>query len=240
MIDWLRRDRQPPTVILAGQTVPVVLRRHARTRRMTLRLAPDGSEVRVTLPQWGRTADAVDFARSRIAWLESQFARIPVAAPPRAGGTLRYCGLDLQIAWAPHHPRKPRLADDALLIGGPETGLEARLRRWLEQEALMLMGQDLGEYCQHAGVPVPALRLSRAQRRWGSCAGDGTIRLNWRLVQAPAAVRRSVVAHEVAHLVHFDHSPAFHALLDAIFEDDLDAANGWLRREGRSLYTAFG
>jgi hypothetical protein len=36
---------------------------------------------------------------------------------------------------------------------------------------------------------------------------------------APDAVRRSVVAHEVAHLVHFDHSPAFHALLDALFEE---------------------
>lgn len=240
MIDWLRRDRQPPTVILAGQTVPVVLRRHARTRRMTLRLAPDGSEVRVTLPQWARTADAVDFARSRIAWLESQFTRIPTAEPPRAGGALRYCGQDLHIAWSPHHPRKPRLADDALVLGGAETGLETRLRRWLEQEALMLMGQDLAHYCAHAGVAVPALRLSRAQRRWGSCAGDGTIRLNWRLVQAPTAVRRSVVAHEVAHLVHFDHSPAFHALLDTIFEGDLETANRWLRREGRSLYTAFG
>ena len=61
MIDWLRRDRGPPQIVLAGRTVPVVLRRHARTRRMTLRLAPDGSEVRVTLPQWGRTADALDF-----------------------------------------------------------------------------------------------------------------------------------------------------------------------------------
>ena len=80
MIDWLRRDRQPPSVMLAGQAVPVVLRRHARTRRMTLRLAPDGSEVRITLPQWGRTADAVDFAQARRDWLETQLARIPAAA----------------------------------------------------------------------------------------------------------------------------------------------------------------
>ncbi|WP_244925494.1 M48 family metallopeptidase [Caenibius tardaugens] len=101
MIDWLRRDRQPPTVILAGQTVPVVLRRHARTRRMTLRLAPDGSEVRVTLPQWGRTADAVDFARSRIAWLESQFARIPVAAPP---GLAARCAIAGRICRSPGRP----------------------------------------------------------------------------------------------------------------------------------------
>jgi predicted metal-dependent hydrolase len=53
-------------------------------------------------------------------------------------------------------------------------------------------------------------------------------------------VRRSVVAHEVAHLVHFDHSPAFRALLAGLFEGDLDDADQWLRLEGRGLYAAFG
>ena len=82
--------------------------------------------------------------------------------------------------------------------------------------------------------------LSNAQRRWGSCARDGTIRVNWRLVMAPDLVRRSVVAHEVAHLVHFDHSPAFHATLGALFEHDIRAANRWLKREGRGLYATLG
>ncbi|MDD3798647.1 MAG: SprT family zinc-dependent metalloprotease [Novosphingobium sp.] len=240
MIDWLLRTSEPPSLPLAGRTVPIALRRHARATRMTLRLAPDGSEVRVTLPQWGRTIDALEFARSRSRWLESQMARIPSVIPPAPGGLLHHCGRPLRVAWSPDLPRKPRIADGEVRVGGPESGLAARLRRWLEQEALALMGGDLAHYCARTGVSAPALRLSRAQRRWGSCAGDGTIRLNWRLVQAPCEVRRSVVAHEVAHLVHFDHSPAFHALLREIFEGDLPAANAWLKREGRGLYAAFG
>jgi predicted metal-dependent hydrolase len=102
------------------------------------------------------------------------------------------------------------------------------------------MGEDLAEYCTRASRPLAPLSLSRAQRRWGSCSGKGDIRLNWRLVQAPDFVRRSVVAHEVAHLHHFNHSPAFHAVLRDIYDDDLDAANRWLRRHGRSLYATFG
>lgn len=81
---------------------------------------------------------------------------------------------------------------------------------------------------------------SRAQKRWGSCSDKSRIRLNWRLVQAPDYVRRSVVAHEVAHLVHFDHSPAFHALLGEIYEGDIKLADGWLKQYGRSLYASFG
>jgi predicted metal-dependent hydrolase len=53
-------------------------------------------------------------------------------------------------------------------------------------------------------------------------------------------VRRSVVAHEVAHLVHFDHGPRFRTLLGDLFEGDLAAADLWLKREGRSLYLPFG
>jgi hypothetical protein len=102
------------------------------------------------------------------------------------------------------------------------------------------MTEDLAFYCERAAQPLAKLLLSSAQRRWGSCARGGTIRMNWRLVMAPAEVRRSVVAHEVTHLVHFDHSPAFHALLDELYEGDMRAANRWLKRHGRGLYQPFG
>ena len=110
----------------------------------------------------------------------------------------------------------------------------------LEGEAQRLLEADVAFYCERAGLTVPPLKLSRAQRRWGSCSDRKAIRINWRLVQAPDAVRRSVVAHEVAHLVHFDHSRRFHALLAEIFDDDLPAAERWLKAHGRRLYASFG
>jgi len=231
-------------VTVGGRELPLAIRRHPRARRLTMRLAPDGSEVRITLPRWGRTLDALVFVRNRTEWLESQLAAVPRAAPPTPGGALAYRGERLTIAWHAQHKRTPVTADGELRIGGPAETLSARLRRWLEAEALRLLAEDLAQYCALAGLPVPELRLSRAQRRWGSCSGPKErgrcIRVNWRLVQAPDAVRRSVVAHEVAHLVHFDHSPAFRALLGRLFEGDLQTADDWLRGEGRSLYAAFG
>lgn len=244
MIDWLRRSREEPSVTVAGRILPLAIRRHPRARRLTMRLAPDGSEVRITLPRWGRTLDALVFARSRTEWLEGQLAAVPEAVPPAPGGAIAYRGERLAIAWDSRLRRKPEAVGGELHIGGPAETLAPRLRRWLEAEAFRLTADDLAHYCTKAGLALPMLRLSRAQRRWGSCSGpkEGArcIRVNWRLVQAPDAVRRSVVAHEVAHLVHFDHSPAFRAFLAGLFEEDLEAADEWLRREGRSLYTAFG
>jgi hypothetical protein len=240
VIDWLRTPPLDPEIELGGRRVPIVLKRLRNARRLTLRLAPDGSEVRITLPAWAEGREAIAFAHARSGWLAEQAAKLPPRAAPEPGGEVRYRGRTLRLAWEARAPRSPAIIGEALRIGGPEAGLEARLRRWLEGEALRLAEADMREYCAAAGLdPVP-IGLTRAQRRWGSCSDRSRIRINWRLVQAPDAVRRSVVAHEVAHLVHFDHSPAFHALLARLFEGDIAAADRWLKANGRGLYAAFG
>jgi len=244
MIDWLHgtaSSRAPETDIdLGGQRLPIAPRRLHNARRLTLRLAPDGSEVRISLPAWAQAREAIAFAHARKSWLADQLAKLPARAVPAPDGDVRYRGATLKVAWDAGAARRPCVDNDALRIGGPETGLEGRIRRWLEAEALRLAEADMHDYCAAAGLdPVP-ISLTRAQRRWGSCSDKSRIRINWRLVQAPDFVRRSVVAHEVAHLVYFDHSPAFHALLARIFEGEIAAADRWLKDHGRGLYVSFG
>jgi predicted metal-dependent hydrolase len=240
VIGWLKRSALEPALELAGRSVPIALKRHPTARRLTMRLAPDGSEVRITLPRWAAAAEAIAFAHARKDWLEGQLARVPARAAPAPGGEVRYRGRALRLEWSAAAPRRPAIIGDGLRLGGPEARIAPRVRRWLEDEALALAEADMQDYCAAAGLaPVP-VSLSRALRRWGSCSDRQRIRINWRLVQAPDFVRRSVVAHEVAHLVHFDHSPAFHALLARIYEGEIAAADRWLREHGRSLYAAFG
>jgi hypothetical protein len=240
MIDWLRRAPEDSTVEIAGRALPVAIRRHPTASRMTLRLAPDGSEARVTIPRWGRTADALAFARDRTGWLAAQIASIPQPVLLANGISIAFRGEPLTITWRPGGSREPVRDGNELRLGGPEDRIPARVKRWLAKQATGLMEGDLADYCTEAGIAVPALRLTNARRRWGSCSSGGTVRINWRLVMAPDHVRRSVVAHEIAHLVHFDHSREFHALLAQLYGPDLDRAERWLREHGRTLYAPFG
>ena len=231
----------PPQVRVGDRILPLEVRKLPHARRLTLRLAPDGNAVRVSMPRWASTHEALAFATSRSDWLAAQIARVPVAVAIEPGATVAYRGQDLAIEWSAKAGRKPIVIDDRLIIGGPRESLPTRTARWLESEAQRLIAEDLAQYCARLGNrEPPRVALSRARRRWGSCAADGTIRINWRLIMAPDAVRRSVVAHEVAHLAHFDHSPAFHQCLTTLFEGSVDAANLWLKRHGPALYQPFG
>lgn len=240
MIEWLRKEAQSPQIELSGRPVPIEVKRHPKAKRLTLRLAPDGSAVRITMPKWSATKEAIAFAHARTAWLEAQLAKVPQIRNPVTSGELPFLGRDLAIDWREDAPRKPNLAADILTIGGPQDTLEKRLIRWLENEAQQHFEGDAAFYCERARLPAASVKLTRAKRRWGSCSSEGVLRLNWRLIMAPDFVRRSVVAHEVAHLVHFDHSPAFHDLLDRLYEGDIGQPNRWLSQHGRTLYASFG
>jgi predicted metal-dependent hydrolase len=240
MIDWLRRAGPEAEVQLNGETVPIMLRRHPTAKRLTLRLAPDGRAVNITLPAWAHDSEALAFAHARAGWLAEQHAKIPRQRAPEPGGTVQYRGEFLSLCWEPTALRRPVLDDGQLVLGGPQESFAGRIRQWFEREALRLIESDMRDYCAAAQLDEVPVALSRAQKRWGSCSDRSRIRINWRLIQAPDHVRRSVVAHEVAHLVHFDHSPAFYGLLDDIYEADIKTADRWLKQNGRSLYVSFG
>ncbi len=239
-MDWLNPFKEKPGVTIDGRIVPIAIRRHPTAKRLTMRVASDGSEIRVTMPRWGQSREATAFAAARLCWIEAQLKAARTADPPGNGSNVPFNGRMLTVVWDAQLPRAPRLHDTGLRLGGPEASIVPRIERWLREAALTHMQADLHTYCDRAGVAAPGLALSRAKRRWGSCSTSGTVRVNWRLIMAPEFVRRSVVAHEVAHLVHFNHSAAFHAVLADIYESDLPAANRWLKTKGRDLYRYFG
>jgi predicted metal-dependent hydrolase len=66
------------------------------------------------------------------------------------------------------------------------------------------------------GLPQPSsIRWVANQRhRWGSCTpSTGDIRISDRIAAFPSWVLDAVIVHELAHLVHLHHTPAFWSLV---------------------------
>src|SRR3546814_8598951 len=95
-----------------------------------------------------------------------------------------------------------------------------RIERWLKAQALDLVERESRALAAAAGLAVGRVGIGDPRSRWGSCTATGDLRYSWRLAMAPDHVRRATVAHEVAHLRHMDHGPAFHALVGELHDGD--------------------
>jgi predicted metal-dependent hydrolase len=210
--------------------------RHARARRMRLAVDPRDGKVRLTLPPRASLKKGLAWAAEQSVWIATQQARLPGSLPLAPGAHFPFAGREIEVGHVPAAPRTPELEGETLICGGPREGLERRVERWLRAEALRVLSTETAEYAERAGVSVTRVSVGDPRGRWGSCASSGAIRYSWRLILAPEFVRRATVAHEVAHRIHMNHSPAFHRLVETLFEADPTPARHWLRRNGAGLH----
>ena len=229
-----------PMVDIEGEQVPVRIKRTRQARRISMRADTVRREIRITMPVYAPTATALAFVAQKRQWIASRFETAPVSVSIGHGETIAFSGEPHKIVWLPDGSRRVRrnMGDEGaeLHLGGPEEMVGQRIIRWLREEARTLFAQDLQDYCDKAGEIAPSLSVGDPRSRWGSCSSRGTISLSWRLVMAPTFVRRSVVAHEVAHMRHMDHSPAFYDWFEALYEGDRKTADQWLKMHGPALH----
>ena len=69
------------------------------------------------------------------------------------------------------------------------------------------------------GLTPTGLKITSSRTRFGSCSGKNSICFSWRLMQYPPEAIDYVVVHELAHIRHHDHSPAFYALIERYMPD---------------------
>lgn len=74
-------------------------------------------------------------------------------------------------------------------------------------------------WAERTGVSPSKVSIASQRRRWGSCLPSGEVRLNWRIVGAGKRLVEYVVAHELTHLRHPDHTPAFWRALGSVMPD---------------------
>jgi predicted metal-dependent hydrolase len=220
---------------LIGET-PVRLKVSPRARRMRLSVDPRTRCVLLTVPRRVSRRRALAWASGHRAWIEKALADIPPPLAFAPGASVPFRGEPHSIDWDAARPRRIEPVEGRLVAGGPLDGLERRILRWLKAEALAFLKQETAEFAAKAGVTVARIGIGDPVSRWGSCSSNGAIRYSWRLILAPDFVRRATVAHEVAHRVHLNHGPEFHAFLADLLGADPRPARAWLKREGAALH----
>jgi predicted metal-dependent hydrolase len=210
---------------IGDAAVPYQLRRSRRRR--TLGLTVTTSEVRIHAPSWTPRAEIEGYVRKQHDWLQRAWARMQSRAPQpcipaEPLSEVRYLGRVLALDIRPVlFSEVQRQGNTLYVYVPPDADADALIRNWLLARAGRLLAWRLARIARTLGRAPSRFALSNAQTQWGSCTRRGHVRLNWRLVQAPLSLIDYVAAHELAHLVHLDHSPRFWAKVAELCPDAL-------------------
>lgn len=237
-----------PTLRVGKTSIPYTITHSPRAKRQ--RIVVTAGMVEVIVPS-GTTDDQVaDFMHDRRRWVfdtrSKMLERLPKPEPARryvSGAKVPYRGRQTRVTLTEGTTSEIRITyrngfvievPQGLLPADRDAQVEAAMVDWLKGRLREDVAVLLDRTCKRLSVEAKGFRLREQKHLWGSCGKDGIVYLNWHLIFAPKLVLEYAVVHEVCHLRHRTHSPAFWSLVRSVIPD-YEARKAWLDHhvEGR-------
>lgn len=221
-----------------------LVRSNRRRRTIEITIEPDG--VRVASPMRTPNAEIEATVREREAWIRKHLAaprEMPRVATYEDGETLTFLGRPVPLL-VHERPGRPRAALDFfnLRVSVPprldadrrQATVRTTVLNWYRERAVEVIPLRVEGWARSMGCEPSRVVVKEQKQRWGSCGPDGVLRFNWRLVLGAPALLDYVVVHELAHLRHPHHGPAFWRAVARHMPDYRERRNR-LREWGRTL-----
>jgi predicted metal-dependent hydrolase len=203
-------------IALGERSVDYVLLRRRGRRGVALKVDEGG--LTVSAPATLPLAHVERFVRESEPWVLRKIAEWSSRQVPLTtwtdGARLPFLGGGLELRLSPPGRTSAERHEGELWVRTPG-GTGEQVRRavigWYKRAATEYLAERVAVLSARSGLAPPRFMLSSAMGRWGSCNSRREVRLTWRLVKAPPELVDYVVCHELAHLRHMNHSPAFWA-----------------------------
>ena len=220
--------------------------------RETVGLRIDESmEMEVRAPMTASLSDVEAVLDDRKEWiLEKLYGLSKQADTPRqkeflSGEKLRYRGRQYRLKVVETGVQNPEISFDGNefslevhRIDAPGDEVSVRRKReavvdWYRQRASEELPERAERFAPKLGTDGVEVGVGEPEGKWGVYE-DGTVSLNWRLVLAPVRIQDYVAVHELAHVVHDEHTDSFWNTVGALLPDYEDRRE-WLRLNGNTL-----
>ena len=192
-----------------------------RARRKSIGLIITTKGLLIRAPKWTPLYEIDAAITERNAWIVSalarQTARRSQLAAYRDGGHVLFRGSKLKVEVRQGLFDSIDLTEKHCIVTTFDGTFNAdAFDEELKRIASLELPQIARNMATDAGLPLVSEKLSSARTMWGSCTSTGRVRLNFRLLQLAPELMRHVIAHELAHLVEFNHSKRFWAIVEGL------------------------
>ena len=221
--------------------LPIEVVRTNREKTASIKIV-DGS-VRVIVPQKLSDARVDELIQKRTPWIRQKLRQHSETVIPKPkeyvrGENFTYLGRNYRLKLVSGGLCEVRLKGGYLELGVSKGTKEKDIRNalvdWYEKHALERLTEKTARYSKIMGVSPNSITVRDYKARWGSCSSKGEISYNWRIIIAPHHIVDYVVVHELCHLKHPNHSPAYWKSVKREVSD-YEVCRQWLKERGSSL-----
>ncbi len=201
-----------------------------RTKRRTVSISVREGTVVVHAPLRSSQAAIDAIVQKRADWIARNLMRQRAELALRNrfalhyGSSVLFLGEEKRLIPAAVPHTQLRGGEIALPEGLDSEGIRQGLIRFYKEQARVILAEKLTRFAPLVGVAVPALRITSAKGRWGSCSGSA-VNFTFRLMMAPEDAVDYVVIHELCHKKEMNHQLQFWNLVkEAVPEYPVAAA----------------
>jgi len=206
-----------------------------RSKRRTVSLQiNDRAELVVRVPNNFSSEDIQKIIDKNMEWIirhkEEVRERISWYEPKKfvEGEEFLFLGRRYKLHLLGNLNSSPFLRSGRIIMDRDATDRRGSLIRWYMSSAQIELSRRTEYISRRTGLKYSGIKVTWAEKRWGSCSKNGQINYSWRLVMAPENVIDYVVLHELSHTVFRNHSRDFWALVRKHMPD-YPSRNKWLR-----------
>jgi predicted metal-dependent hydrolase len=193
----------------------VKIHKVVRSRRRTIALVV-GADATLTVraPMQTSMEYIEDLVRRKLKWIKNKIAEVEARPPAsrkrfESGESFLYLGDPYRLHIVSNAEVPLAFKREFVLAREYRDKARELLVNWYKQEARKKLTDRVEWHARRFGLTVGPIRITDAQKRWGSCSRSNSLNFSWRLIMAPLRVVDYVVIHELAHTVERSHSRDF-------------------------------
>lgn len=116
----------------------------------------------------------------------------------------------------------------------PTEKAAAAFRDFYRDKGVVRINERVAYFQTRMGVAPKSVKILDLKNRWASWTPGGNLNFHWKCMMAPLTILDYIVVHELAHLIHPNHSAAFWNQVDKVLADYVDRKE-WLRDHGAGM-----
>lgn len=218
--------------------------RLVRSRRKTLAIHVSHDQIEIRAPLFVGQREIVRFVEKNRDWVirthEEKTRRHGERLVLEDGAIIFYKARPRRLVLVDADQPMVTVDEHVMRICGPAATsgrAGAILQRWLMDQARAWLPPRTRALADYLGVAqrLHDVVLRKTRSKWGHCTAQGRIQYNWLIMLAPDAVIDYMISHEVCHLIHMNHSPAYWKVVASVCPD-YRQYEGWLRRHEHRLW----